>query len=78
MSTKPCASVKIQTIIHKYAKFLMYTASKSAYNQNSFEFNPYLNQSISINRLQTRDSSKTSFEATNINLNNQHHQHKDT
>ena len=35
MSTKLCASIKIQTIIHKYAKFLMYIASKRVYNQNS-------------------------------------------
>ena len=39
MSTKACASIKIQTIIHKYAKFLMYIASKNAYNQNSSECN---------------------------------------
>ena len=51
MATKPCASIKIQTIIHKYANFLMYIASKSAYNQNSSECNPYLNQSTSINSL---------------------------
>lgn len=29
-------------IIHKYAKFLMYVASKGAYNQNSAKYNPYL------------------------------------
>ena len=51
MSKKSCASIKIQTIIHKYAKFLMYIASKSAYNQNSSECNPYLNRSTSINKL---------------------------
>ena len=51
MSTKPCASIKIQTIIQKYAKCLIYIASKTEYNQNSSECNPYLNQSTSINRL---------------------------
>ena len=44
MSTKPCASIRVQTIIQKYAKFLMYIASKSAYNQNSTKCNPYLNK----------------------------------
>ena len=43
MSKKPCASIKIQTIIHKYVMFLMYIASKSEYNQNSTKCNPYLN-----------------------------------
>lgn len=33
MPTKPYASIGIQTIIHKYAKFLMYIASKSASTQ---------------------------------------------
>ena len=51
MSTKPCVPVKIPTIIHKYAKFLMYIASKSAYNQNCSECNLCLNQSTSINKL---------------------------
>ena len=51
MSTKPCAIIIIQTIVDKYAKILMYIASKSAYNQNNAKCNPYMNQSTSINRL---------------------------
>jgi hypothetical protein len=46
-----CASIWIQTIIHKYENFLMYIASKGTYNQNNTECNPYLNQNTSTKRL---------------------------
>ena len=46
-----CIPYESKPFIHKYAKFLIYIASKSEYNQNSTECNPSLNQNTSTKRL---------------------------